>query len=178
VIDESTSTLPHGRMDRTMGDRIADLRKRLGLTQEELAERVARAERESLRPGEEPPKRVTGQTVSKWERGVHGLEGERLRIVAQVLGTTRGFLLDGVVPREDVNAEPVPGLSDLFPASAPPTTEEIRWLRSHADFHRVSLSAMHATIMTMRLGLTPEQSVASREATERHRDPNVPPRRR
>ena len=60
-----------------IGQRIRDLRKKAGLTQEKLAQELG----------------VTFQAVSKWEKGVNIPDTARLIPLARVLGVTTDELL-------------------------------------------------------------------------------------
>lgn len=66
-------------MNETIGSRIAQKRKSLGLTQEELAVRLG----------------VTSQAVSKWENGVSCPDISLLPQLAKVLNCTTDALLSG-----------------------------------------------------------------------------------
>jgi transcriptional regulator with XRE-family HTH domain len=76
------------RMDETMGDRIARLRKKAGMLQEELAGKLD----------------VRQATVSGWERG-GGIELENLLALARTLGTSVDYLVTGVHPGSSMEAE-------------------------------------------------------------------------
>ena len=63
----------------TLGERIREARKRVGMSQELLAERME----------------VSRQAVAKWESDRSAPSAERLFRLAEVLGTTTQFLLWG-----------------------------------------------------------------------------------
>ncbi len=67
-----------------LGDKIYYLRKKAGLSQEELAERVG----------------VTRQSVSKWECGAAFPELDKLAILSSTLGVTADYLISDADPEE------------------------------------------------------------------------------
>ena len=66
-------------LNEELGQRIQQLRKAKGFSQEELADRVG----------------VSRQAVSKWESGQTAPDLERLLTVSGQLGTTTDYLLTG-----------------------------------------------------------------------------------
>lgn len=80
-----------------LGENIKALRKRKGLTQEELAIRL----------------RVVRQTVSKWEKGLSVPDAEMLQRLAEVLDTDVAQLLGADVKNEQSENEIVEQLSRL-----------------------------------------------------------------
>lgn len=78
----------------TMGDRIYNLRKKLDLTQGDIARAC----------------KVSTTTVHKWEHGViDNMRADKVQRLAEVLGTTIDYLLDGVLePTLYKNIEPMP----------------------------------------------------------------------
>lgn len=76
-------------MEETLGKRIAAHRKRLGLTQDQLAEKIG----------------VTAQAVSKWENDQSCPDIATLPCLADIFGITTDELL-GVKPRKLAEAEP------------------------------------------------------------------------
>ena len=76
----------------TLGEKIKACRQRAGLSQEKLAERVG----------------VSRQAVTKWEAGQSVPTGENLRRLAEIFGTTAGFLPAsqeaGTSPAEQIQA--------------------------------------------------------------------------
>ncbi|MBQ7800784.1 MAG: helix-turn-helix transcriptional regulator [Oscillospiraceae bacterium] len=84
-------------MEETLGKRIVACRKRLGLTQDQLAEQLG----------------VTAQAVSKWENDQSCPDIAMLPKLAEIFGTTTDALL-GLAPKEPVfEAEVVPGGPDM-----------------------------------------------------------------
>ncbi len=73
-------------MEKTMGKRIAEGRKKLGLTQDQLAERLG----------------ITAQAVSKWENDLSCPDIATLPALADILGVTVDELL-GREPKEPVH---------------------------------------------------------------------------
>jgi putative transcriptional regulator len=76
------STVNEGAVRREVGRRIAQLRDRLGMTQEDLAERLG----------------VTRAKVSHWERGGHAPSLAQLIDLGKVLKTRLDRLLVGDLP--------------------------------------------------------------------------------
>ena len=74
----------------TLSEKIAYCRKRAGLSQEELAERVG----------------VSRQAVSKWELGDAAPEVGKLLALAKVFGVTTDWLLSEEDPAPDESAPP------------------------------------------------------------------------
>ena len=62
-----------------MGERITELRKSKGLSQEELAEQLG----------------VSRQSVSKWETGVSTPDTDKALAMSRIFGVTADFLLTG-----------------------------------------------------------------------------------
>lgn len=71
-------------MNKTIGDRIASLRKEKGITQEEMAEKLG----------------VTPQAVSKWENDISYPDILLLPKIAEMLGVTVDELLSGENKKE------------------------------------------------------------------------------
>lgn len=67
-----------------MGKRIAARRKQLGLTQEELADKIS----------------VTPQLISTAERGIKALRPENLSKISTALGVSADYLLKGIDSKE------------------------------------------------------------------------------
>ena len=67
-------------MEQTLGKRIVENRKRLGLTQEQLAERLG----------------VTPQAISKWENGTSDPNTSNLFALAKLYSISVEELLRGV----------------------------------------------------------------------------------
>lgn len=74
----------------TIADRIQQLRKAKGLSQEELADRVG----------------VSRQAVSKWESEQSAPDLERLALLSDILETTTDYLLKGIEPAGKEEHEP------------------------------------------------------------------------
>ena len=66
-------------MEKTIGMRIKECRKKLGMTQEELAEKMF----------------VPKTTISSYERDVVDMKMGTIKNLAMVLHTTAGYLIDG-----------------------------------------------------------------------------------
>jgi transcriptional regulator with XRE-family HTH domain len=94
MIDPSESEVPE--MEQTLGKRIVHNRKRLGLTQDALAERLG----------------VTPQAVSKWENDQSCPDIAMLPRLAEIFGITTDSLLGLEAPAKEaeVVTEDVPGL--------------------------------------------------------------------
>lgn len=78
-----------------IGKRIAELRKKTGLTQEELAKCLA----------------VKRETVNQWENGVRQIKGPDIADLADALDTTCDYILRGIAA-ENVDIHRAIGLSD------------------------------------------------------------------
>ena len=72
-------------MDQMIAERIQNLRKRQGLSQEELAERIG----------------VSRQAVSKWESGQSMPDVEKIILLSNCFETTTDYLLKGVKPTQE-----------------------------------------------------------------------------
>ena len=79
-------------MEETLGKRIVANRKRLGMTQDQLAERLG----------------VTAQAVSKWENDQSCPDINMLPRLAEIFGTTTDALLGQTVPEPVLEAEVIP----------------------------------------------------------------------
>ena len=78
-------------MNNTLGENIARYRKQIGLTQEELAEKM----------------NVSGQAVSKWENDLSYPDVETLKRLAALFGCTLDELVNGAPAAPTVkSAEP------------------------------------------------------------------------
>lgn len=88
-------------MEETLGKRIVSHRKRLGLTQDQLAERLG----------------ITAQAVSKWEHDLSCPDITMLPLLAQIFGTTTDALLgmerETVHPAELVSLEEADAPGDI-----------------------------------------------------------------
>lgn len=80
-----------------LGENIRQLRKKMGMTQEELALRL----------------HVVRQTVSKWEKGLSVPDAEMLQKLAGVLEVPVDMLLDGELPSETEENEIAAQLSGI-----------------------------------------------------------------
>ncbi len=78
-----------------IGKRIAELRKGMDLTQEELAKRIS----------------VKRETVNQWENGVRQIKGPDIAALADTLDTTCDYILRGI-SAENVDIHQAIGLSD------------------------------------------------------------------
>lgn len=78
----------------TLNEKIFQCRKRSGLSQEELAERLG----------------VSRQAVSKWELGTAQPELDKLRLLAKTFGVSTDWLLDDAqeMPQPSQPMQPVP----------------------------------------------------------------------
>jgi transcriptional regulator with XRE-family HTH domain len=144
-----------------MGSRIKEARDRAGMTQTALAAATG----------------VQSWTISRWESGGQIPGGDRLKTIAAALGVTPDWLTGATAAeRVDVLAdnEMLAAVREMTGA----TDEELRWLASSPRFHRATVGSLIDALRADRQGMTPEQAAASREATERHRDPSVPRRPR
>ncbi len=81
----------------TLGERLKKLREKK-YTQEELAEKM----------------NVHSVTISKWETGAQIPHGSRISELAQILGTTPGYLL-GNTDNPDKDSAPAPVLPEIKP---------------------------------------------------------------
>lgn len=89
----------HSIIPMALHERIATLRKRAGLTQQDLAQRV------SAREGLTQP--ILRQAVTQWENGSSKPERRRLPVVAEILGVTvEDLLSDSELPPPPVAAAP------------------------------------------------------------------------
>ena len=87
-------------MSQTLGERIANLRKKAGLTQEELAEKLG----------------ISPQAVSKWENDISCPDVMSIPSLAKILGVSTDTLLSGeaVAPVSYVPAEQRKKIDDMF----------------------------------------------------------------
>jgi len=76
-------------MEQTLGNRISENRKRLGLTQDALAEKLG----------------VTAQAVSKWENDQSCPDISTLPRLARILGVSTDTLLGMESPQPPVSEE-------------------------------------------------------------------------
>lgn len=81
----------------TIGDRLTELRKSRGLSQEELAAQLT----------------LTRQTISKWELGQSSPDVEYVIALCDYFGVTTDYLLKGTEP------EPQEARAEAAPAAAP-----------------------------------------------------------
>jgi repressor LexA len=91
-------------MANLLGDRIKKMRKRAGLTQVELAEKLG----------------IAYPTLNKYERGHRTPDAALLNRVAKLLGCNPGWLLSG--ERTDIDAQPV---SNEVPTASTPVLNRI-----------------------------------------------------
>jgi len=92
-------------MDQTLGKRIMHHRKRLNLTQDQLAEKLG----------------ITPQAVSKWENDLSCPDITMLPKLAAIFGITTDQLL-GSAPEEDPAPPVFSGEAADSPAAGPPRT--------------------------------------------------------
>ena len=87
-------------MSQTLGERIANLRKKAGLTQEELAEKLG----------------ISPQAVSKWENDISCPDIMSIPNIAKILGVSTDTLLSGeaVAPVSYVPAEQRKKIDDML----------------------------------------------------------------
>ncbi len=87
-------------MSQTLGERIANLRKKAGLTQEELAEKLG----------------ISPQAVSKWENDISCPDIMSIPNIAKILGVSTDMLLSGeaVAPVSYVPAEQRKKIDDML----------------------------------------------------------------
>lgn len=81
-----------------MGERMAERRKELGLTQEQVARAL---------PGE-----TSGTHVSRWERGLHRPSDDTLEALAKVLKVEVAYFLAAQADKSDGTPDPFAGPSD------------------------------------------------------------------
>ena len=73
-------------MEKTIGMRIRECRKEIGMSQEELASRMYMDKR----------------TISAYENDKIDIKASVLRELAPIIGTTAGYLIDGEISKENV----------------------------------------------------------------------------
>lgn len=123
----------------TIGQRIAEKRKELGLSQEALGEKLG----------------VSRQAISKWESDTSVPEIDKLIVLSKLFGVSVGWLL---------GVEATPEISTEVPASEPETQESIRqwflrWLKgweipaSEADASPSRSQELLRSITPKRLGI-------------------------
>lgn len=106
---------------------IRDCRRRLGMTQSALADKVSALLRES--GGDSPERAVSVLTVSRLERGaVTRVHAQLLQSIETVLGMERQTLMSmesvPAVPAGVMDGLPVPGGSPLYDGGSAPSTPE------------------------------------------------------
>lgn len=74
-------------MEKTIGMRIRECRKEIGMSQEELASRMYMDKR----------------TISAYENDKIDIKASILRELGPIIGTTAGYLIDGEISEENVN---------------------------------------------------------------------------
>lgn len=77
-----TSQIQKGCMDMTFGEKLQDLRRKAGMSQDTLAEKLD----------------VSRQAVSKWERDEAMPETDKLLRIARLFGVTTDYLLENETP--------------------------------------------------------------------------------
>lgn len=149
-----------------IGKRIADFRKRKGLTQDELARLID----------------VKPHTVSRWERGAHFPEDDGPVRLAEALNVSVDDILRGPLlgaAHTKVTPRDLPIIREMLAMCAPhevPDDATLEWVVTDPKFHQLDARGLYLTLMTRRAGMTREQSAAAREETEKHRDPGAPRR--
>jgi transcriptional regulator with XRE-family HTH domain len=145
-----------------MGARIAEAREKAGIKQTDLARAI----------GVEP------WTISRWENGRQTPRGSTIAAIAKALGVDAGWIA-GEEARAEEGGDPIAESETLAAVRemTGATDAELRWLAASPRFHRATVGSLIDALRADRQGMTPEQAEASREATERHRDPTVPRRK-
>ncbi|KKN16213.1 hypothetical protein LCGC14_0978060 [marine sediment metagenome] len=100
-------------MAENMGDRVLKLRKRLGLTQQDIADLLG----------------TTPQHISRLEKGFGGLGSDLLVRMAQELGVTTDYLLTGIRSTEETIRNSLLGGIRRDMASIRKALEELRHLQ-------------------------------------------------
>lgn len=131
----------------TLGQRIAEQRKKLGLSQEALGERLG----------------LSRQAVSKWEADAAVPEVDKLIALSKLFTVSVGWLLG--VEEAPVSAAPEEGLTDAQlklveeivqryldarPAAAPPPRE--KWWRTPAIITAIAAAVVILTVVIVRVG--------------------------
>lgn len=131
----------------TLGQRIAEQRKKLGLSQEALGERLG----------------LSRQAVSKWEADAAVPEVDKLIALSKLFTVSVGWLLG--VEEAPVSAAPEEGLTDAQlklveeivqryldarPAVAPPPRE--KWWRTPAIITAIAAAVVILTVVIVRVG--------------------------
>lgn len=93
---------------KTIGERIAQRREAAGLNQSELGRRMG----------------VTPQAVQKWEAGISTPRNSKLGELAAILGTSKGFLIDGSPPPTDRAVESLEEI-DTWDEESPLRDDEV-----------------------------------------------------
>ena len=93
---------------KTIGERIAQRREAAGLNQSELGRRMG----------------VTPQAVQKWEAGISTPRNSKLGELAAILGTSKGFLIDGSPPPTDQAVESLEEI-DTWDEESPLRDDEV-----------------------------------------------------
>ena len=92
-----------------MGERITELRKSKGLSQEELAEQLG----------------VSRQSVSKWETGASTPDTDKAIAMSRIFGVTADFLLTGESSNSDLSSGGVVYNKNTILENAQPATAPI-----------------------------------------------------
>lgn len=121
-------------------------------------------------------------TVNRWEKGLNEPRADQAKRAAEALGTSIDVVL-GVTPLPDSlpridegDSDAIVELCAMLGPEAQPTDAEIRWLQRAPQFHRMTAGKLLDALRTQRVGMSPEQSRASKEETERRRDTARPAR--
>ena len=101
-------------MMNKLGNKIAQKRKDLGLTQNDLAERLL----------------VTRQTISRWEAGTVLPDIEKINDIADILQVSCDYLLKDEIEEEDTVSQKISGLL----SSATGKKVKLTFFEDEADF--------------------------------------------
>ena len=101
-------------MMNKLGNKIAQKRKDLGLTQNDLAERLL----------------VTRQTISRWEAGTVLPDIEKINDIADILQVSCDYLLKDEIEEEDTVSQKISGLL----SSATGKKVKLTFFEDDADF--------------------------------------------
>ena len=97
----------------TIGDRLTELRKSRGLSQEELAAQMA----------------LTRQTISKWELGQSSPDVEYVIALCDYFGVTTDYLLKGTEPEPQQERASAPAAAAPAPDRARTENKEAYTMR-------------------------------------------------
>lgn len=86
-------------MEKTIGMRIKECRKRMGMTQEDLAERLY----------------IPKSTLSAYERDIVDMKMSAIQQIAKELHTTAGYLIDGEKTERDADVMQISSMLQEMP---------------------------------------------------------------